>query len=223
MNRNPNLVPGSMAIALHVAVIGALVIARPAADRPPRLDYVEMINTAVLAPDQPPAPRPPAPKVEPTPVKPQPVKQVAQHRPVAPTVSAQPDAPTIHSPAEPVRDTSSAPVQVASSAPPAQIERPAPPIETQPVFSAAYLSNPKPVYPPLSMELQEQGTVMVRAQVSEKGLPIVVEVSSSSGFPRLDRAALEAVKRWRFVPAKRGDDPIVGSVIIPLNFNLLQA
>jgi len=40
------------------------------------------------------------------------------------------------------------------------------------------------------------------------------------GFPRLDESARDTVRRWRFVPAKRGDTPIEGWVSFPVEFNL---
>ncbi|MBB5019223.1 protein TonB [Chitinivorax tropicus] len=225
MNRNPNLISSGVAIALHIAVIGALVVNRPSVETAPRLDYVEMIS-AVAAPAEPAPATPPKPSTpEPSPTKPAPVRQAVVTRPMLTNdKSATEQAPTA-SATETVSEPQPTLVAAAHPAPvtPTSVEKPAPAVETQPVFSAAYLSNPKPAYPPLSLELQEQGTVMVRAQVSEKGLPISVEVSSSSGFPRLDKAALEAVRRWKFVPAKRGEEPIVGSVLIPLKFNLYQA
>lgn len=87
-------------------------------------------------------------------------------------------------------------------------------------FDADYLQNPKPVYPPMSRRLGEEGKAVLRVRVSAQGLPLVIEIRQSSGFPRLDEAARAAVERWRFVPARQGTEAIESSVLVPLNFTL---
>ncbi len=91
---------------------------------------------------------------------------------------------------------------------------------TPPSFSAAYLSNPAPRYPPASRRAGEQGTVTLRVLVKRDGLPAQVEVEKSSGSPHLDAAALEAVRGWRFVPARQGADPVESWVLVPVVFRL---
>ena len=49
----------------------------------------------------------------------------------------------------------------------------------------------------------EQGTVMLRVFISAEGRAEQAEIRSSSGYARLDEAALETVKRWRYVPGQR--------------------
>ena len=68
--------------------------------------------------------------------------------------------------------------------------------------------------------LREEGKVMLRVLVSSAGLPSRVELRSSSGSARLDRAAREAVARWRFVPAKRGNAAVESWVLVPIVFKL---
>ena len=87
-----------------------------------------------------------------------------------------------------------------------------------PSTSAAYLNNPPPVYPRMSERLGEQGVVRLRVLVGTDGLPQQVELETSSGYDRLDRAALDAVKRWRFVPGRRGDTPETMWVRVPIDF-----
>ncbi|MDF0605504.1 energy transducer TonB [Neisseriaceae bacterium TC5R-5] len=94
---------------------------------------------------------------------------------------------------------------------------------TEPLYRGAYLNNPKPQYPPLSIEENETGTVHLRVLISAQGLPQDVSLASSSGFSRLDRAALNAVKKWRFIPAKRGNEAIPYSYTIPVEFSLKSA
>ena len=72
-----------------------------------------------------------------------------------------------------------------------------------PSVEADYLHNPPPTYPRMSRRLGEQGTVVLRVRISAQGLPEQVALRTSSGFARLDQAALDAVPRWRFVPGQR--------------------
>lgn len=89
-----------------------------------------------------------------------------------------------------------------------------------PDFSAGYLSNPKPAYPALSRRLREQGLVRLRVHVTEEGRANEITLQESSGFDRLDKAALDAVKRWQFRPARRSGTPVAGWVLVPLKFEL---
>lgn len=149
----------------------------------------------------PPPPKPTAPPKKAPPLQPQPVLAAAKpaDAPATFVVPPQPPAP----PAQPV------------TAPPAP---PAPIVAAR--FDADYLHNPKPAYPALSRRNNEEGKVLLRVQVSAQGITLEVAVRQSSGFPRLDEAAREAVSRWRFVPAKRGDETIESSVVVPITFSL---
>jgi protein TonB len=91
---------------------------------------------------------------------------------------------------------------------------------TPPHANAAYLENPPPAYPPLSRRLGEQGRVMLRVHVSADGNADAIELKSSSGSARLDEAALSTVKRWRFVPARQGEQPVAAWTVIPITFSL---
>ncbi|NCY24958.1 MAG: energy transducer TonB [Alphaproteobacteria bacterium] len=91
---------------------------------------------------------------------------------------------------------------------------------TEPVFNAAYLNNPAPAYPALARNRGIEGRTMLRVAVSEKGEARDVAVLRSSGSEVLDGAALDAVKRWRFVPAKRGGEVVEAHVIVPVEFKL---
>jgi periplasmic protein TonB len=115
----------------------------------------------------------------------------------------------------------SAPVAVspapAPAAPPAP---PAPPRIELPSTSADYLQNPQPVYPPMSKRLGEQGSVMLRVLIGADGRPLDAEIRKSSGYERLDRTALETVRKWRFVPGKRNGVPEDMWFNVPINFVL---
>ncbi len=89
-----------------------------------------------------------------------------------------------------------------------------------PSTDAQYLQNPKPRYPPISHRLGEQGTVLVQVLVSEKGLAQDAQVKTSSGFYRLDNAALTTVLTWRFVPGKRAGVPQAMWFTVPITFGI---
>ena len=84
----------------------------------------------------------------------------------------------------------------------------------------AYLHNPKPAYPPMARRLGIEGTVMLRILVSAEGAPEQSRIIASSGTEALDAAALEAVQRWRFVPARDGRVAIAHWVDVPISFKL---
>lgn len=89
-----------------------------------------------------------------------------------------------------------------------------------PSFSAEYLHNPSPEYPPGAKRRGEQGRVLLRVTVSETGEATVVLVSQSSGYALLDQSALQAVRAWRFIPAKFNNHPVVAEVTVPVRFTL---
>jgi protein TonB len=87
-------------------------------------------------------------------------------------------------------------------------------------LNAAYLRNPAPRYPVAARRAGEQGTVTLRVRVAVDGSASRVAVEKSSGSPHLDAAALEAVKAWRFTPARRGADAVESWMLVPIVFRL---
>jgi protein TonB len=83
-----------------------------------------------------------------------------------------------------------------------------------------YAENPKPLYPREARKKGFQGEVVLKVEVLSNGLVGEVEVKQSSGHEILDRSALSAVKRWKFFPAKRGENAISFWVNIPIKFQL---
>ncbi|QXQ06979.1 TonB family protein [Sphingosinicellaceae bacterium] len=78
-------------------------------------------------------------------------------------------------------------------------------------------------YPPASQRLGEAGTVVVRVVVGIDGRVVRASIAQSSGFPRLDDAALKrALAKWRFVPALRDGAPVEAEREVPVTFRLLQ-
>jgi protein TonB len=142
--------------------------------------------------------------------KPLPVKRVIKEPPKK-IITAE-----TAKPAEFVAPPEKTPPQPA--APPAPVIAEA--VIIPPKFNADYLDNPAPGYPSLSKRLGEQGKVMLRVLVNSQGFPDKVEIDKSSGFARLDNAALQAVEHWKFVPARQGAQAVIASVIVPVSFIL---
>jgi protein TonB len=61
---------------------------------------------------------------------------------------------------------------------------------------------------------------MLRVHVLIDGRVGAVEVETSAGHPDLDRAAVEAVRQWRFEPGRRGEQPAAMWVLLPVEFRL---
>jgi len=85
---------------------------------------------------------------------------------------------------------------------------------------ARYSDTPKPDYPESARRQGRQGRVLLRVLVDDHGRTKSVEINASSGDPALDRAAVEAVKRWRFYPARRGDKAVESWLRVPIEFRL---
>lgn len=102
----------------------------------------------------------------------------------------------------------------------ARNEAPATAPVSQPVFDADYLNNPAPQYPHQARRLREEGVVLVRVYVLSNGLPERIELKRSSGSHHLDNSALETVRKWRFVPARRGNETVAAWVVVPVAFSL---
>jgi protein TonB len=115
-----------------------------------------------------------------------------------------------------------APIVAPAVAPPAAapVSSPAPATVTAARFDAAYLHNPHPDYPPIARRLGEEGKVLLKVRVTADGRAAAIDVEKSSSSNRLDDAAVRSVTRWRFVPAKRGDEAIEATVIVPIIFRL---
>ncbi len=89
-----------------------------------------------------------------------------------------------------------------------------------PRFNADYLHNPAPEYPGMSRRRGEQGRLTLKVVVNANGDAESVQLDKSSGFELLDKAAINAVKNWKFIPAKSNHQPVAGTVIVPVRFSL---
>lgn len=80
--------------------------------------------------------------------------------------------------------------------------------------------TPPPRYPATAMRRGVTGTVLVRVEVGADGTPTDVQVAQRSGSRDLDRAAIDAVRDWRFKPGQRDGQPVTSVVTIPIDFSL---
>lgn len=175
--------------------------------------FSEWIEPPKPVPELPPPPLPQPKAVNPAEPLPQPLPLAI----VDPQPNANAPMGVVEPPAVVTSLLTSAPVVVLKEVPPAA---PAPLSVELPSSDAEYLLNPKPVYPASSKRLGEQGKVVIRVLIGIDGLPQKAEVKQSSGFERLDQAALGTVQRWRFVPGKRGGVPEPMWFNVPINFLL---
>ncbi|HSW17487.1 MAG TPA: energy transducer TonB [Ramlibacter sp.] len=215
-----NLVIASSVVLLHVAALWALQngLLRRAIE----IIVPVVLQTDIIADEPPPRiePRPPEPVTPP--VKKPPPKPVPKQLPPAPQPVAiaeappAPNAPTgVVAPQPPAP-----PIAAAVAEPTAPAPAPAPPRVVLPSSDADYLQNPKPVYPPVSKRLGEQGKVIVRVLIGPDGLAQRAELRQSSGFDRLDQSALATVLKWRYVPGKRDGVAEAMWFNVPINFVL---
>ena len=134
----------------------------------------------------------------------EPVKQAASE---VSTEATQPNAPSTPS-------QSSAPVQKAEPEPQEAT------IESKIRTNATHLYKPEPDYPLLSRRLKEEGTVTLDVFILADGSVGEVKLKKTSGFGRLDKAALDKVKVWIFDPAKVGNKAVAGWRVQPIPFTL---
>ncbi len=137
---------------------------------------------------------------------------------VAPESRTEPSefAPGTTPPSSPAAATVPAAPPITGSA------RPAPPAQAVvlPSSDADYLNNPPPAYPRMSRRMGEQGMVLVRVFISIEGRADKAEIRTSSGYPRLDEAALATVQRWRYVPGQRAGQAEAMWFNVPIRFVL---
>lgn len=141
-------------------------------------------------------PLPPSEKPKPEPVMAEKIKPVIE---VPPPIVQTPTPPP---PQISVTATPSPPKPVAVSAPPS----------SGPVtvgdLDERLLEGRPPRYPMESRRKKEQGTVVVRLLIGTDGRVQQISIAQSSGFDRLDQAALQAIRTWRWQPTIRDGQPV---------------
>jgi protein TonB len=151
---------------------------------------------------------PPPPKEAPKPAR------LEKPRPME---KPQPQQLVAEAPANAPGDAVAPPPQPPVEAPPA---RPAGPVSLGTELAVACPERSAPTYPPLSRRQNEEGKVVLRVELDEQGGVAAVRIATSSGFARLDEAALAAVKTWRCNPARRDGQPVRAVALQPFRFVL---
>lgn len=199
-----------LAMCAHGAALAALWSGSPAqATQAPRALPMQVRMLAALPAATPAPATKPMVKPKPAPTPPKAARPLA-----APRAPASPTAPSAASAPSAVSAPAAAPAH------PAAVADAAP---TAPRFDADYLHNPAPAYPAMARRNGEEGRVQLSVRVSAQGRAEQVEVRHSSGYARLDEAALSTVRQWRFVPARRGEEAVAASVLVPIVFRLENA
>ncbi len=178
----------------------------------------------------------PPPEPQPNPIIPEPAPAapvVPERTVVAPHLapSAPPaNAPvTASKPAVPAPSVESAPPSAANDSDAIPIGRSAavpPPRETSPDAGITHVARPqggyqvRPSYPANARRQGVQGTTLLKVHVLIDGRVGQVVVQESAGHPELDQAAADAVRRWRFEPARRGPQAVAMWVLLPVEFRL---
>lgn len=196
---------------VHAGVL-ATAILWPSSPKPVEIVVPTIQGTIIMAepeqapPPEPPSPLPPPPpekKPEPKP-KPKPVPKAAPSERAVKAPEPEPEpAPPVQQPVEPR---------------PAEPAQPAPVVP--PRADAGQLSNPAPAYPSLSRRLREEGTVLLEILIKANGSVGEIKLKRTSGFKRLDDAAMRAVAHWRFQPATQAGKAIDFWYEQPIEFDL---
>ncbi|MBF4988405.1 energy transducer TonB [Methylophilus sp. 14] len=77
-------------------------------------------------------------------------------------------------------------------------------------------------YPLESRRLREEGKTILKVLVDKTGHLVEVKVHESSGFSRLDEVAMESVKSFCFIPARKAGEPFAAWILVPITFKLDQ-
>jgi periplasmic protein TonB len=211
MSRN-TLIAGSV-VLFHVAGLWALQsgLLRKAAEVVVPVEVLAQIIDPPAPPPPPPPPPPPQRQVTKTPPPPPPRPQAIRESkpvpaPAAPVGVVEPPAPAPPVPAPP------------APPPPA----PAPKLVQLSEGQVQWVRKPSPIYPSISRKLNETGTVVVAVYFNAAGLVKRAELAKSSGFDRLDRAAIEAIQRAQITTLAGGSDETTRLFNAPISFFLSE-
>jgi periplasmic protein TonB len=195
--------PAYQAVSIHLVALPAMTAAQPVPEPPPR-PPMPVRPSAPTAP----VPQKKLPRVaEPVPpraVIPAPEESVPQHEEVPPDAISAEEPPL---------------AEDAAPGPPPRTPRTAESTSLH-VSVPRYDLNPPIVYPAPARRRNLEGTVLLDVLVSAQGRPVQVNVARSSGHTILDSSAVDAVRRWRFEPARRGETAVEMWVQVPVRYAL---
>lgn len=223
-------------IALHAGVAAVVVhssrqqtvVGEPApitvallSEAPVRSMALPEVSSPVVQPKAPPMRAPVTAPPQPT------LPQWVARAPAAPQDTAVPQPaplarPTIAAIPEPSHAVAVAP-SASAPAREASVQANATPLDKPVVVShtaVRYLREPDLKYPRMSARLGEHGSVTLSVVVDERGQPVSATVLQTSGYPRLDAAAQDAVMQVRYVPYTLNGVPQRFEVRAPFTFKL---
>ena len=209
--------------AVHVFLLAAIVISGTDEIRP----HIEppAVVGVLVSESTPPAPKAPKPLPVERP-KPNAELRVAKQRTVKPRPMPAPAfkpalaVPSEHAISAPPSPSTSKTEEaaIAPPAPAAPTAVPASEAITPPRTDAKALNNPEPIYPPVSRRLGEHGRVELDIYILADGSVGEIKLKRSSGYDRLDQSAMDAVRRWHYIPAHKGNQPIPYRYVQPVSF-----
>ena len=242
--RRELLISGVLALVCHGVFLFGLRLASPPSSMIP-IDEVLSVRLVAGPPLESPQgsvpddkmaePLPIAPEPEPQPEPPpQPEPEPQPVPPPQPEPEPQSVPQPFSKPAPPANRTESLPIRPRESSarpPVASVPKPGGGGSTlgNPQLSTGggagnskprYRFNPQPAYPAESRQAHQEGRVLLVVDVNTDGNPTRVEIKQGSGFAALDLAALNAVRRWKFEPARKGGVSVEARVEVPVQFSL---
>ena len=143
-------------------------------------------------------------------------------KPFVPKTKPTPRPETPPAPPMPVEANDSPMAVPVDPTPPAPDPGPATMPETAPTALGYGAGMKNVAYPRDAIRNRHEGTVMLRVKIGTDGTPLEAIVESSSGHASLDRAAREAVMRWRFTPGTKNGLPYIAWGLVPISFKLNQ-
>ena len=165
--------------------------------------------------------RPPADetRVTRTPPKPQRVEPLGEPTPRTAQPAGQPvDQPLPVLPAPAIAEPRARAAPEASAAAPASLPAEASRGTTD-AAPAPRISDARPLSAPVRYRrTAEQGRVTLKVLVNREGRVAKAMLEQTSGYPNLDRHALEAVTRWRFAPARKGDEAVEQWLVVNVDY-----
>ena len=203
-----------LVFCLHGALAWQVLQSRPEPITPPTIQGVMILSEALPVLVVPPKPvvKPPLP----APAKPMTTIPPVKNAPPSEKAITQPNVVPVVEKTPPKEEV--LPEVAPQPAPQQPVKEPEAVIP--PRSDAAHLNNPAPSYPSMSRRLAEQGRVILDVYILANGQVGELRIKQSSGFKRLDDAAMQAVKKWQYVPARRGNEAISFWYIQPLSFSL---
>ncbi len=214
-NRRLVAITGLVVVGLHLALLLFWLFGGRMEEVPKRPDIdIDLTAPAPVPADTQAPPTPVAPVAAPAPTERPPAKA-----PAAP--QAPPSQPTDTTPVAPIEPTPTPPPAAPAPAPTGGASDVLPSALTADAdYKAAELNNPKPLYPLTAVRQGAQGRVLLLVEVLADGRAGRVTLEKTSGHAILDASAMNTVRLWQFMPAKKDGVFVTQTIRVPIDFNL---